>query len=72
MQIVKDAVARLPDGLGTKSDVALMVKDSCFYASGVSDESLVCTVKSCLDRLSAEPDPCVLYDSRDQVWVYLH
>ena len=49
-----------------------MVKDSYYHAPGVSNESLISTVKSCLERLAAEPDPCVIYDPKDQVWVYLH
>ncbi len=72
LHIVRDAAARLPDGCGTRSDVTVLVRDSQFIAANVSDTSLTNVVSSSLDRLQAETDPCVMYNSHHKVWVYLH
>ena len=50
--MVRDAVARLPDGVGTRMDVTELSKDSQWLAQGTMDENLMSmTIGGGLDRL---------------------
>ncbi|XP_066913039.1 nuclear factor related to kappa-B-binding protein-like [Clytia hemisphaerica] len=70
--LVRDAVARLPNGEGTRVDVCTMLKDSQFLNSEASDTQIHGVVSGALDRLHAEKDPCVKFDGVRKVWIYLH
>ena len=70
--IVRDAVARLPNGEGTRSEICEMLRDSQFLAPEASNVTLNSVVSGALDRLHYERDPCVRYDSHKKSWVYLH
>ena len=72
LAIVKDAAARLPDAVGTRSDVGLLLMDSKYIAPQVTQQLAISAISGSLDRLSAERDPCVRYDCHYKLWVYLH
>ncbi|CDW73136.1 UNKNOWN [Stylonychia lemnae] len=72
LALVRDAAARLPDQVGTRTDVAELVKDSQFLAEGLTDYYISQTVSGGLDRLSAEEDPSVRFDPSSKLWIYLH
>ncbi|KAJ1617593.1 hypothetical protein T492DRAFT_893425 [Pavlovales sp. CCMP2436] len=60
LTLVRDAAARLPDGVGTRADVSELLRDSQFVVSGA------------LDRLHYEKDTCVKYEPERKLWIYLH
>lgn len=70
--LVRDAASRLPGGVGTRADVALLLKDSQFIVESATDSQLNSVVSGALDRLHSEVDPCVGYSSDQKLWVYLH
>lgn len=70
--LVRDAVARLPNGEGTRSEICEMLRDSAFLAPDASNVTLNSVVSGALDRLHYERDPCVRYDSHKKSWIYLH
>lgn len=70
--LVRDAVARLPKGEGTRVDVCTLLRDSQFLNQEVSDNQIHGVVSGALDRLHAEKDPCVKFDGIRKVWIYLH
>ncbi|KNA25061.1 hypothetical protein SOVF_009940 [Spinacia oleracea] len=72
LTIVRDAAARLPGGIGTRGDVAVLVRDSQYLVKGISDEQMSQVVSGGLDRLHYERDPCVRFDRQRRLWVYLH
>ena len=72
LALVRDAVARLPGGVGTRQDIALLLRDSQYIVQSESDAKISPVVSSALDRLHSEPDPCVRFDPEQRVWVYLH
>ena len=72
MALIRDAASRLPDNVGTRSDVAMLMMDSACIAPGVTHSACISAISSSLDRLSAEKDPCVRYDCHFKLWVYLH
>ncbi len=72
LAIVRDAASRLPDYVGTRSDVAELCKWSQYLADNLTDFYISQTVSGGLDRLSAEEDPCVRYDQTNKLWIYLH
>jgi len=52
LSVVRDAVARLPDGVGTRTDVTELCKESQWLAVGTMDENLMSmTIGGGLDRL---------------------
>ena len=52
LSVVRDAVARLPDGVGTRTDVTELAKESQWLAVGTMDENLMSmTIGGGLDRL---------------------
>ncbi|XP_050550353.1 nuclear factor related to kappa-B-binding protein isoform X3 [Spodoptera frugiperda] len=70
--LVRDALARLPNGEGTRHHVLTLLRMSQWVAP-CSDQTLLSAVSSVLDRLvSAKRDPVVKYDQRTAVWTYLH
>ena len=73
LTIVRDAVARLPDGVGTRLDVTELAKESQWLDYKCIDENVLSmTIGGGLDRLQAEEDPCCRFDPVTRLWVYLH
>ncbi|XP_073282070.1 uncharacterized protein [Primulina huaijiensis] len=72
LNLVRDAVARLAGGAGTRADVCDLVRHSQYLVDDIVEETLVKIVRGALDRLRCESDPCVGYDKDLKVWVYLH
>ena len=72
LTLVRDAVSRLPNGEGTRTDIIELLKDSQFLVSDLDSGSLTTTVSGALDRLQNEPDASVRFDSNKKIWVYLH
>lgn len=70
--LVRDAVARLPNGEGTRAEVCTLLKDSQFLNPQATDSQVHGVVSGALDRLHAEKDPCVKFDAIRKVWIYLH
>lgn len=67
LSLVRDALARVPEGKGTKADVVALVRDSQWCVSadeGVPDTILLTAVGGALDRLASETDPCAAFDRR--------
>lgn len=69
--LVRDAAARLPQHIGTRADVCILLRDSQ-YIEDVSDLQCSQVVSGALDRLHYERDPCVRYDQDKKLWLYLH
>lgn len=72
LTLVRDAVARLPNGEGSRAEICELLKDSQFLAPGITDAQINVVVSGALDRLHSEKDPCVKYDVNSKVWIYLH
>ncbi|XP_059480757.1 nuclear factor related to kappa-B-binding protein isoform X2 [Neocloeon triangulifer] len=72
LSLVRDAVARLPNGEGARSDICMLLRDSQFMSPGSEENYLQSVVGGALDRLHYEADTCVKYDSKRKTWVYLH
>ncbi|KAG7173151.1 Nuclear factor related to kappa-B-binding protein-like [Homarus americanus] len=75
LSLVRDAVARLPNGEGTRSDICELLKESQYLApltSSTAENNLNSVVSGALDRLHYENDPCVKYDTPRKLWIYLH
>ncbi|KAK8395851.1 hypothetical protein O3P69_005749 [Scylla paramamosain] len=75
LSLVRDAVARLPNGEGTRSDICELLKESQYLApltSPTAENNLNSVVSGALDRLHYEHDPCVKYDTPRKQWIYLH
>lgn len=72
--LVKDTVARLPNGEGTRPDIVELLRDSQYLNEATANEgnALTTVVSGALDRLQSETDPCVKYDSMKKTWVHLH
>ncbi|XP_030834134.1 nuclear factor related to kappa-B-binding protein isoform X2 [Strongylocentrotus purpuratus] len=71
LSLVRDAVARLPNGEGTRAAVCELLKDSQYLADS-SDSQINNVVSGALDRLHYEKDPCIKYDVNRKLWIYLH
>ena len=69
---MRDAASRLPGGVGTRPDVALLLRDSQWVVEDVSDSQLNTVVSGALDRLHSQKDPCVRFDPDQKLWIYLH
>ncbi|XP_053655777.1 nuclear factor related to kappa-B-binding protein isoform X3 [Cherax quadricarinatus] len=75
LSLVRDAVARLPNGEGTRSDICELLKESQYLApliNSTAENNLNSVVSGALDRLHYENDPCVKYDTPRKLWIYLH
>ncbi|XP_073151995.1 uncharacterized protein [Henckelia pumila] len=72
LNLVRDAVARLAGGAGTRADICALVRDSQYLVDDIEEETLVKIVRGALNRLSYESDNCVQYDKELKVWIYLH
>lgn len=72
LTLVRDAAARLPNGEGTRADICELLKSSQYINPTASDQVLQTIVSGALDRMHTEPDPCVKYDSKRKIWIYLH
>lgn len=70
--VTRDALSRLPDGVGTRNDVALLLRDSQFLVDDASEAMIISAVSGSMDRLSAERDPCARFVANMKLWVYLH
>ncbi|CAH8666190.1 unnamed protein product [Dicrocoelium dendriticum] len=72
-EIVRDAVACLPNGEGTRADITVLVQNSGYLLPTVNHRKLQQCVSSALDRLQGEAaDPSVYYNAARRVWVYRH
>ena len=69
---MRDAAARLPNGVGTRIMICELLKESQYITDGVTNERLSGVVSGALDRLHYEDDPCVRYDLDKKLWIYLH
>ncbi|CRK96918.1 CLUMA_CG010308, isoform A [Clunio marinus] len=72
LALVRDAAARLPNGEGTRWDICELLKSSQYIASGISDVIIQSIVSSALDRMHTEQDPCIKYDTKRKLWIYVH
>ncbi|CAK1543121.1 unnamed protein product [Leptosia nina] len=70
--LLRDALARLPNGEGSRRDILTFLKMSQWIIP-CSDQALSSAISTALDRLvSVKRDPIVKYDHRTAVWTYLH
>ncbi|XP_058463320.1 uncharacterized protein LOC131437775 isoform X3 [Malaya genurostris] len=72
LTLVRDATARLPNGEGTRADICELLKSSQYISSTATDQVLQTIVSGALDRMHTEYDPCVKYDTKRKIWIYLH
>lgn len=72
LTVVRDATARLPNGEGTRTDICELLKSSQYICPSASESVLQTIVSGALDRMHTENDPCVRYDSKRKIWIYLH
>ena len=72
LTLVRDAVARLENGQGTRQDICQLVQDSQYINSSASEAHINAAVSGALDRLHYEKDPCVRFENSLKLWVYLH
>ncbi|XP_013172986.1 PREDICTED: nuclear factor related to kappa-B-binding protein isoform X2 [Papilio xuthus] len=70
--LLRDALARLPNGQGTRTDLVTLLKMSQWIAP-CTEQALSSAVSAALEKLLAvKRDPIVKYDQRTAVWTYLH
>ncbi|EDV93539.1 nuclear factor related to kappa-B-binding protein [Drosophila grimshawi] len=72
LTLVRDATARLPNGEGTRSEISELLKCSQFVNRQAAENVLQTIVSGALDRMHGGLDPCVRYDARRKIWIYLH
>lgn len=72
LTLVRDATARLPNGEGTRAEICEMLRCSQYISTEAADNVLQSVVSGALDRMHAEYDPCVKYDPKRKIWIYLH
>lgn len=73
LSLVRDSMARLPGGVGTRADVTKLFCESQYVTAENADMSQVSVVvNGALDRLQAEASPSVKFDSDNKLWTYLH
>ncbi|XP_053679037.1 nuclear factor related to kappa-B-binding protein [Anopheles nili] len=72
LTLVRDATARLPNGEGTRADICELLKSSQYISRTATDQVLQTIVSGALDRMHTEHDPCVKYDAKRKIWIYLH
>ncbi|XP_045774091.1 nuclear factor related to kappa-B-binding protein-like isoform X2 [Maniola jurtina] len=72
LALLRDALARMPNGEGTRRDIVTLLKMSQWIVP-CSEQALSVAVASALERLVAvKRDPIVKYDQRTAMWTYLH
>ncbi|CAH2041402.1 unnamed protein product, partial [Iphiclides podalirius] len=70
--LLRDALARLPNGEGTRADIVTLLKMSQWIAP-CTDQALSSAITAALEKLlTVKRDPIVKYDQRTAVWTYLH
>lgn len=72
LSLVRDAAARLPNGEGTRAEICELLKSSQYISSTAPDNLLQSVVSGALDRMHTQWDPCVKYDQKRKIWIYLH
>lgn len=72
LTLVRDATARLPNGEGTRADICELLKSSQYICPSAAETVLQTIVSGALDRMHTEHDPCVRYDTKRKIWIYLH
>ncbi|XP_017769715.1 PREDICTED: nuclear factor related to kappa-B-binding protein [Nicrophorus vespilloides] len=72
LSLVRDATARLPNGEGTRAEICELLKCSQYISSTAPDNVLQSVVSGALDRMHTQFDPCVKYDQKRKIWIYLH
>lgn len=72
LTLVRDATARLPNGEGTRADICELLRSSQYINQEAADNVLQTIVSGALDRMHTENDPCVKYDPKRKIWIYLH
>ena len=72
LTLVRDATARLPNGEGTRADISELLKCSQYISPDAAENVLQTIVSGALDRMHTEQDPCVRYDPKRKIWIYLH
>lgn len=72
LSLVRDATARLPNGEGTRAEICELLKCSQYISSTAPDNLLQSVVSGALDRMHTQYDPCVKYDPKRKIWIYLH
>ncbi|XP_050083199.1 uncharacterized protein LOC126569854 [Anopheles aquasalis] len=72
LTLVRDAAARLPNGEGTRADICELLKSSQYISPSATEQILQTIVSGALDRMHTEHDPCVKYDTKRKIWIYLH
>lgn len=72
LTLVRDATARLPNGEGTRAEISELLKCSQYINRDASENVLQTIVSGALDRMHTEHDPCVRYDPKRKIWIYLH
>ncbi|KAL3265604.1 hypothetical protein HHI36_009808 [Cryptolaemus montrouzieri] len=72
LSLVRDATARLPNGEGTRGDIVELLKHSQYISPTATDNVLQTVVSGALDRMHTQFDPCVKYDTKRKIWIYLH
>lgn len=66
-----DAVARLPNGEGTRMDVLKLLKMSQYVSAEASESQLMAVTSGAMDRLKYRTEPCIEYRPMERLWVYL-
>ncbi|ALC47119.1 CG11970 [Drosophila busckii] len=72
LTLVRDATARLPNGEGTRAEISELLKCSQYINRLAAENVLQTIVSGALDRMHGGVDPCVRYDARRKIWIYLH
>ncbi|KAJ8922751.1 hypothetical protein NQ315_007786 [Exocentrus adspersus] len=72
LSLVRDAAARLPNGEGTRGEICELLKSSQYISPTAPDNILQSVVSGALDRMHTQWDPCVKYDPKKKIWIYLH
>ncbi|CAG9762803.1 unnamed protein product [Ceutorhynchus assimilis] len=72
LSLVRDATARLPNGEGTRADICELLKSSQYISATAPENVLQSVVSGALDRMHTQWDPCVKYDQKRKIWIYLH
>ncbi|XP_023018228.2 uncharacterized protein [Leptinotarsa decemlineata] len=72
LSLVRDAAARLPNGEGTRAEICELLKSSQYISNTATDNLLQSVVSGALDRMHTQWDPCVKYDQKKKIWIYLH